>query len=82
MCRPIRRLSPWLNLHRYPAAEDLKLDWSFPAWKHLHIFSIVHVIFEAVYIPLAILTTIFGFIWPMMVGAVVQVVQVVQVECS
>jgi len=33
------------------------MPWANPAWKQLQIWSIVHIIFEAIYIVLAILTT-------------------------
>lgn len=49
------------------AGQPFELNWKYPAWKYLQIFSIVHVIFEAVYIPLAFLTTIFGVTWPICV---------------
>ena len=42
-------------------------DFDHPAWGQLRVFAIVHTIFEIIYIPLALLTTVFGFIWPMLV---------------
>jgi hypothetical protein len=43
------------------------MTWDNPAWKQLQIWSIVHVVFEAIYIVLAILTTGWSCIWPIMV---------------
>ena len=42
-------------------------DFEHPGWGWFRTFSIVHLIFEVVYMILAFLTTIFGFIWPMLV---------------
>ena len=43
------------------------MTWANPAWKHLQIWSGVHAVFEAIYIVLAILTTGWSCIWPILV---------------